>query len=116
MDCETRTPRLTVLIIDDQGELRDALAAHLDADGLAVAVAANGQDARVYLRAGLPVCAIVVNLAAPGGWTLLAQRHGDPVWRNREMFVISGPADEDLELLVEAIRAAQHHVAPLSAA
>ena len=97
--------RPTVLVIDDRRELCEKLTAHLTVDGLGVAVAANGHDARLYLRAGLHVCAMVVNLTAPPGWAFLAQRHGDGEWRKREVFVISGVSDEDIKLLVSAIRA-----------
>jgi CheY-like chemotaxis protein len=125
-------PRIpTVLVVDDQRDLRDALAVLLEMEGFAVADAANGRDALVYLRSGLPVHAIVVDLAMPvmDGWTFLAERQRDPVWRATPTFVISGldgdalrrevlggtrvfPKPLDLELLVDAIRGALGSVPP----
>ena len=120
-----RPQQPTVLVVDDQRDLREALADLLEMEGFAVADAANGRDALVYLRSGLPVHAIVVDLAMPimDGWTFLAERQRDPVWRTTPTFVISGlngdalrremlggtrvfPKPLDLELLVDAIRGA----------
>ena len=120
-----RPPQPTILVVDDQRDLRDALAALLEMEGFAVADAANGRDALVYLRSGLPVHAIIVDLAMPvmDGWTFLAERQRDPVWRTTPTFVISAldgdalrrevlgdtrvfPKPLDLELLIDAIREA----------
>jgi CheY-like chemotaxis protein len=117
-------PGPTVLVVDDQRELRNVLAVLLEDDGFAVADAANGRDALAYLRSGLPVHAMVVDLEMPvmDGWTFLAERQRDPVLRATPTFVLTAlegdarriealgdtrvfPKPPDLELLVGAIRA-----------
>jgi CheY-like chemotaxis protein len=117
-------PFPTVLVVDDERDLRNVLAVLLEEDGFVVADAANGRDAIVYLRSGLPVHAIVVDLEMPvmDGWTFLAERQRDPVWRATPTFVMTGldgdalrldalgdtrvfPKPPNLELLVDALRA-----------
>jgi len=87
----------TLLVIDDQRTLRDALATFLESEGYAVADATNGRDAIVYLGSGQPVHTIIVDLDMPimDGWEFLRRQGRDRIWRTIPTFVITGLTDAE---------------------
>lgn len=54
-----------ILVVDDDGEMRDRLRTLLHLEGFAVETAANGRDALDQLEAGLRPCVIVMDLMMP---------------------------------------------------
>ena len=92
-----RAFRPTLLVVDDQRTLRDALAAFLESEGYAVADATNGRDALVYLGSGQPVHTIIVDLDMPvmDGWEFLRRQRRDRIWRTIPTFVITGFTDAE---------------------
>ena len=62
----------TVLIVEDDENIRDDLAQILSRKGYSIATAAHGADALAYLRASPPPCVVVLDLMMPvmDGWTL----------------------------------------------
>ena len=82
----------TLLVVDDQRTLRDALTAFLESEGYIVADATNGRDALVYLGSGQPVHTIIVDLDMPvmDGWEFLRRQKRDCIWRTIPTFVITG--------------------------
>src|SRR5258708_7919266 len=89
------SPRQTVLVVDDDSDLRDALAVLLDTEGVDVIDASNGQDALAHLRSGRSVAAIVLDLATPvmNGWEFLAERQNDPVLARIPTIVVTEISD-----------------------
>jgi CheY-like chemotaxis protein len=87
----------TLLVVDDQRTLRDALAAFLESEGYIVADATNGRDALVYLGSGQPVHIIIVDLDMPvmDGWEFLRRQKQDCIWRTIPTFVITGLTDTE---------------------
>ena len=66
----------TVLVVDDDDEVRSLIAAVLDGAGLGVLLAADGDDALgVFTQHRDEVCAVVVDLALPDmdGWEVAAR-------------------------------------------
>ena len=57
--------RCSVLIVDDDTELREVLQVALAAEGFGVATAANGRDALDHLRSTADTCVILLNLMMP---------------------------------------------------
>src|SRR4051794_23029570 len=57
--------RCSVLVVEDDAELRELLRVALGADGYAVETAANGRDALRHLRSTADTCIIVLDLALP---------------------------------------------------
>src|SRR5882672_10029747 len=88
-------PRQTVLLVDDDADLRDSMAVLLETEGFDVIDASNGKDALAYLRSGAKVAAIVLDLAMPvmNGWQFLAERQRDPVFAKIPTIVVSGSSD-----------------------
>ena len=87
--------RQTILVVDDQVDLRDALAVLLEGEGYDVVDAANGQEALAHLRSGVDVAAIVLDLAMPvmDGWRFLAERRKDPALREIPTIIVTGVSD-----------------------
>jgi CheY-like chemotaxis protein len=67
-----------ILLVDDDRELRDMLAALLIKDGFEIDVASDGQDALEKARANHPAL-IVLDMIMPGmdGWTFRAHQRYD---------------------------------------
>lgn len=57
--------RCSVLIVDDDADVRELLRVALTADGYRVSTAANGRDALHHLRSHEETCIIVLDLALP---------------------------------------------------
>jgi CheY-like chemotaxis protein len=94
-----RTPdisiRPTILVVDDQIDLRDAIAVLLEVEGYDVVDAENGREALKYLQTHAHVAAIVLDLAMPvmDGWQFLAERRKDPMLRDIATIVVTGVSD-----------------------
>ena len=59
------THRCSVLVVDDDAEVRDLLRVALSADGYHVAAVSNGRDALHHLRSQAETCIIVLDLILP---------------------------------------------------
>ncbi len=55
-----------ILIVDDEDDLRDAMASALRADGYAVEEAANGREALSILAVSPEPCLILLDMMMPG--------------------------------------------------
>jgi two-component system chemotaxis response regulator CheY len=65
----------TVLVVDDDADIRVSIAELLQENGYRVVMAADGQQAFDYLEASPPPACVVLDLWMPvmDGWTLAAQ-------------------------------------------
>jgi CheY-like chemotaxis protein len=59
------THRCTVLVVEDDPDLRELLCMALAADGYAVATVDNGREAMHYLRSHADICIILLDLVLP---------------------------------------------------
>ena len=59
LDCKT------VLVVDDDRDIRDVLTDALEAEGYTVVTAADGQEALDWLRGGARPCIILLDLMMP---------------------------------------------------
>ena len=85
----------TILIVDDNLDLRDTLAELLTMAGFPVACAANGREALAYLRSGPVPRVILLDLKMPlmNGWDFRAAQLQDPTLASIPVIVLSGGAD-----------------------
>jgi CheY-like chemotaxis protein len=60
-----KRPEKPVLLIDDNPDVRESMAALLEVDGYAVVAATDGEDALDYLRNGLEPCVILLDMLMP---------------------------------------------------
>jgi signal transduction histidine kinase len=70
----------SVLVVEDDADIREALSGLLTEEGYSVNVCANGLDALTYLRAGRPADVIVLDLMMPvmDGWQFRVLQKRDP--------------------------------------
>ena len=98
--------RGTILVVDDDPEVRLVLGEILDERGFAVAEAANGQEALAYLEKSAPPTAILLDLMMPvmDGEEVLDALMGDPRLRAIPVIVISAqPRDGRSDLAQHAL-------------
>jgi CheY-like chemotaxis protein len=70
----------TVLVVDDEPDIRHLLAEVLEDEGHTVVTAQDGRDALDQLRDGVTPCAILLDLVMPRmtGWDLVGALRRDP--------------------------------------
>ena len=70
----------TVLVVEDEPDIRDAIAEALSAEGYAVVVASDGRDAMTRLQDGALADVIVLDMMMPvmDGWQFLAAKGANP--------------------------------------
>jgi len=87
------TPMCTVLIVDDERDVREVVGVSLAAMGHEVREAENGLAALELLaqNADDPPCLLLVDLRMPvlDGWDLIANLRGDARWRGIPIIVFS---------------------------
>ena len=93
MSVEAR--RQTVLVIDDDREVRESLRTLLQLDGYKVKTARDGQHALEQLRGGLRPCIILLDLMMPAmdGQHFRAEQLRDPQFAHIPVVALSGHYD-----------------------
>lgn len=86
----------SVLIVDDDADIRDTLSDILTLRGYAVATAANGAEALRYLRSQPRPCLILLDLMMPmlDGWDFRMAQLADEQIASVPVAVISGTPPE----------------------
>jgi len=82
-----------VLLVDDDDDVREALAELIKLRGFPLLTATNGVEALSLLQKGTP-CIILLDLVMPimDGWQLLAKLRASPALREVPVVVISAHA------------------------
>src|SRR4051794_25561713 len=93
-----------VLIVDDDSDLREALADIFQYEGYPVAACANGAAAIDYLEGGELPAVIVLDLMMPvmDGWTFRSRELSRPEWAAIPVIVLSAVADVERAVLLPA--------------
>ena len=99
----------TVLIVDDDFALREALCAALEGEGFSVASAGNGREALDYIREQGPPCVVLLDLMMPimNGWEFRAVQRQDPELSSIPVVVLSAfsrATDEELRDVKDFLR------------
>ena len=89
-------PACSVLVVDDDSAIREALAEVLEQLGYHVAVAIDGQEAAELLELGLQPNAIVLDMMMPrmDGWTFLTQLRANPKFQEVPVVVATAMTTE----------------------
>jgi CheY-like chemotaxis protein len=83
---------MSILIVDDDTNLRSFISDLLTGKGYTVAQAANGEEALAYLKTANPLpCLILLDMMMPtmNGWEFLRARQRNPVFAPIPVVVIS---------------------------
>lgn len=85
----------SILIVEDDDEIRDLLAEMLAEAGFTVATARNGREGLDRLRSGPHPDVVLLDLMMPvmDGWQLRAEMLGDPALAKIPVIIVSGAAD-----------------------
>jgi CheY-like chemotaxis protein len=91
--------RATILVVEDNDDVRDMMAVTLELEGHEVITARNGKEALDILRGGVVPCVILLDLMMPvmNGWEFRAALDADDELRHLPVVVISAAGREVLE-------------------
>jgi CheY-like chemotaxis protein len=95
----------TILVVEDNDDVREMMALALQLNGHDVRLAANGRDALAQLQAGVKPNLILMDLMMPvmTGWELRAALNDDPRARDIPVVVISALPTESVERLHDTV-------------
>jgi len=96
-------PRASVLVVEDEHELRELIARWLESRSYRVVEAADGRDAVELLQAGLEPDVILLDLTMPrmDGRAFLEWLRSDPKHQNRPVIVASAYLEDEPPLDAE---------------
>lgn len=101
----------SVLVVEDNDDVREMMAVTLELEGHQVATAINGRDALDKLHHGERPCVILLDLMMPvmNGWEFRRALELDPVLRDVPVVVVSAATGE----MASRAQAAAHLPKPL---
>jgi CheY-like chemotaxis protein len=93
---------VSVLVVDDDPNIRRMIIAALKRDGYAFSEAPNGKDALDIMRSEHP-SVVVLDLMMPvlSGWEVLRERENDPSLRNIPVIVVSANRAPEIATAVD---------------
>jgi two-component system response regulator MprA len=85
------TTSISVLIVEDDRDIRECIADALEVEGYSVALAGNGREALEKLRAGVRPELILLDLLMPvmSGWEFRHEQLADPLLSGIPVVVVS---------------------------
>ncbi len=102
-----------ILIVEDDADIREDLAALLKEEGYSVATATNGLEALERLRSDPLPCVILLDLMMPvmSGWDFRAKQLADPTLASVPVVLLS--AATDLRRHAEQLKVADYLAKPI---
>jgi CheY-like chemotaxis protein len=93
------TSRSHVLLVDDDPDVRETVAALLELEGYRVTVAVNGQEALCLLQIGPPPSLILLDLLMPvmDGFEFRRHQRAHPAWASLPTVVMTAVDDPVIE-------------------
>jgi CheY-like chemotaxis protein len=103
----------SILIVEDDDAVREALAAFLEGEGYGVAEAAHGEEALRHLRSSGSFCLILLDLMMPvmNGWEFRSRQLLDPALAGIPVVVVS--ADDSVARKAADVGAAGYMAKPI---
>jgi CheY-like chemotaxis protein len=103
----------SILVVEDDADIRDAIRIVLEDEGYGVRTAGNGREALEALTRGLRPCVVLLDLMMPvmNGWQVLEQLKNDASLSSLPIVVVS--AARDARDLPDTVRRCLHKPVPL---
>ena len=88
----------TILVVEDNDDVRDMMAVTLELEGHKVLTAANGQEALNLLHRGIHPCLILLDMMMPvmTGWEFRTAVENDPVLKHIPIIVVSAATGDSI--------------------
>ena len=105
---------LAILLVEDDDDIREAMATFLEVEGYAVVEASDGEDALRKLRASSDrICLVLLDLFMPvkNGWEFRAEQLADPSIAGVPVIVVS--ADRSAQARAASLGALDYLVKPV---
>jgi CheY-like chemotaxis protein len=101
-----------ILVVEDDVDAREALAAFLENEGYTVLEANHGEEALAHLRAS-PVCIVLLDLMMPvmNGWDFRAEQMKDPQMAKVPVVVVT--ADSGARRRARSLGVVDYMVKPI---
>ena len=95
----------TILIVEDEPEIRSVMQETLESIGVHILTAGNGQEALGKLEENLSVSLILLDLMMPvmNGWQFLAEIDKNPVLKKIPIIVVTVFSDQAKDLKVRGV-------------
>jgi CheY-like chemotaxis protein len=99
------TTSRTVLVVEDEPDIRDCLELILNFEGYSVLTAPDGRAGLKRLAEAPPFCVVLLDLMMPvmNGWEFLAAMKADPVRAASPVILVTAYAERSENLAVDAI-------------
>ena len=96
MTAVDRSPAHAILVVDDNDDIREALALTLGVHGFEVATAGDVTTALRQIGDGLDPCVVLLDLHMPGldGWHFLDHKDDERDLRDVAVIIVSGDAEQ----------------------
>lgn len=96
---------LSILIVEDDLNIREGLSALLRTDGFSVHPARDGQEALDLLQGGMRPNLLLVDLRLPKvtGWDLLKYMHEDPDLRGIPAIIVTAESKEKGDMIADEV-------------
>jgi CheY-like chemotaxis protein len=114
-DAKDKPERCTILVIEDDGDIRNSICDLLEGDKFSAVGAANGKEALAYLNAHLPPSVILLDLKMPemDGPAFRSEMKKDAIWSSIPVVVMS--AGEDVRKAATQLDAFSYVSKPIDA-
>ena len=95
----------TILIVEDEPDIRSVMQESLESVGLSILTAANGQEALEKLENNPGVSLILLDLMMPvmNGWQFLSAIDKNPLFKNIPIVVVTVFSDQAKDLNVKGV-------------
>jgi CheY-like chemotaxis protein len=106
----------TVLVVEDDEDVREAMVGILESKGYTVCSARHGADALAQLRGGVTPCVILLDLMMPvmDGWAFHDETQKDPAFAGIPTVILSAVPPRDARN--DSVRAVEHIPKPVDVA
>lgn len=100
----TSEPCKTVVVVEDDADIRDTFQQLLEMEGYTVRTASNGKEGLAVIREEKHPCMVILDLMMPimNGWEFLKEQKADPELASIPVVVVTAAGRRDVEINLPA--------------